>query len=333
MAIVAFEIRSYNVGKTTTARGVVAYYTRTGAEAPEPSLAQMLGIAQATGWHDDLVHQEVCNMPWWAKDDAAGFFAQAQRLERVNGRWARSWMIALPRELDQEAQIAMARAFLDTHLATMPYLWVLHDPVNARGDHQPHMHVLFHERMLDGIERSAEQHFMRYNREHPERGGAQKDAWFCQRSTAYEVRAAWCDWVNYSLEREGHAGRLHPDSLYARGFDGPTHPKRATTLQHLAILAQRDPQAEHQQATAAWEVRKERLGIADVQAVTPAAFLAHSRTHARREMQHQWEGGTQKHLRWTRIPGIQRDEGALRTGLRMKLYAKEQYERTISLTP
>jgi len=333
MAITVCVMRSYNVGRTTAAREVVAYYTRSGAEAPEPSLAQMLGVSQATGWHDDLVHQEVCNMPWWAKDDAGRFFATAQRLERVNGRWARSWMMALPRELDQEAQIALARDFLATHLANLPYLWVMHDPVNARGEHQPHFHVLFHERLLDGIDRSADQHFMRWNAAYPDRGGAQKDAWFCQRSTAYEIRAAWCDWVNYSLEREGHAERLHPDSLYARGFRGPTEPKHVSTRHRLTIQAQRDPQAEQRQAAEAWEIRKQRVGIADVQTTPPAAFLEQSRNHARREMQHQWEGGARQEPIWTHIPGLKRDADALGTGLRMKLYEKEQYEQAVSLTP
>ena len=103
---------------------------------------------------------------------------------------------------------------------------MVHDPVNAQGEHQPHIHVLFSERTNDGIERGGPaQHFRRYNPQHPERGGCQKDAWFNQRNAVYEIRAAWCDWTNYTMERAGHEGRIHPSSLYERGIERQPEPK------------------------------------------------------------------------------------------------------------
>ena len=96
---------------------------------------------------DDLVHQEVANLPAWAHGDAAGFFARAEQHERANGRYATTWQLALPKELTREeqrddgARLPRRRIWRDK-----PNLWVLHDPVNAQGAHQPHIHVLFSER-------------------------------------------------------------------------------------------------------------------------------------------------------------------------------------------
>lgn len=46
---------------------------------------------------------------------------------------------------------------------------------SAYGRHgQPHVHLMYSERINDGIERNPEQYFKRYNAKHPERGGAKK---------------------------------------------------------------------------------------------------------------------------------------------------------------
>ena len=42
------------------------------------------------------------------------------------------------------------------------------------GNDQPHVHLMFNERLQDGIERDPEQYFKRYNSKNPERGGAKK---------------------------------------------------------------------------------------------------------------------------------------------------------------
>ena len=42
------------------------------------------------------------------------------------------------------------------------------------GNDQPHVHLMFNERLQDGIERDPEQYFKRYNSKNSERGGAKK---------------------------------------------------------------------------------------------------------------------------------------------------------------
>ncbi|MCI3049250.1 hypothetical protein ML378_26340, partial [Escherichia coli] len=41
---------------------------------------------------------------------------------------------------------------------------------------QPHAHIMMSQRVNDGIERTPEQYFRRYNARYPERGGAKKDS-------------------------------------------------------------------------------------------------------------------------------------------------------------
>ena len=57
-----------------------------------------------------------------------------------------------------------ARDFLQSTFGDKhPYVWALHDPVAADGGRQPHVHVLWSARMLDGIARTPAQFFRRYN--------------------------------------------------------------------------------------------------------------------------------------------------------------------------
>ncbi|WP_407217985.1 MobA/MobL family protein [Escherichia coli] len=54
------------------------------------------------------------------------------------------------------------------------YQWALHVPTAADGGEQPHFHLMFSERQVDGIDRDPEQYFKRYNAKAPEKGGARK---------------------------------------------------------------------------------------------------------------------------------------------------------------
>jgi hypothetical protein len=299
MAVINFRVNHLKVSGGRGASRVVQYLTREGRYAPkQEQVAYLTRTSQATADRDDLVHQEVANLPAWAHGDAAGFFARAEHHERANGRYATTWQLALPKELTRDEQLTMARDFLATHLESKAYLWVLHDPVNAQGEHQPHIHVLFSERTHDGIERSGPAHyFKQWNRQQPERGGCRKDPWFTQRSSVYEIRAAWCDWSNYTMERAGHEARLHPSSLYKRGIDRQPEPKvgpghdAALRAERARIRQQRDEAKEQAQAQQAWEARKGKLGITNVQQITPQQFVQSTMHRARHVQPGQWVPG------------------------------------------
>ncbi|HEY5869323.1 MAG TPA: MobA/MobL family protein [Candidatus Tectomicrobia bacterium] len=299
MAVYRFHINHLKVSSGRGAARVVQYLVREGQYAPKQDEVEYLTrTSQATTDRDDLVHQEAANLPGWAHGDAAGFFARAEQHERANGRYATTWQLALPKELALEEQVTMARDFLEAHLAGKPYLWVLHDPVNEQGDHQPHIHVMFSERTHDGIERSGPAHyFKQWDRRQPERGGCGKDRWFNQRNSVYEIRAAWCDWTNYTMERAGHEAHIHPSSLYKQGIDRKPEPKVGPS-QDASLIAerdrirqQRDTAMEQRKAAEGWEARKGKLGITDVHQIPPAQFAQDTMRRARNVQPGQWVPG------------------------------------------
>ena len=117
MAVINFRVNHLKVSGGRGASRVVQYLTREGRYAPkQEQVAYLTRTSQATADRDDLVHQEVANLPAWAHGDAAGFFARAEQHERANGRYATTWQLALPKELTRDEQLTMARDFLATHL-------------------------------------------------------------------------------------------------------------------------------------------------------------------------------------------------------------------------
>ena len=64
----------------------------------------------------------------------------------------------------------------------------------------------------DGIERSAEQWFKRYNAKEPEKGGARKSTATKPRDWLEQTREDWADQANEALDRAGR----HPSGLPKR---------------------------------------------------------------------------------------------------------------------
>ena len=56
-----------------------------------------------------------------------------------------------------------------------PYSVALHNVIASDGEQQPHIHLMFCERLQDDIERTPQQFFKRYNSKDPSKGGARKD--------------------------------------------------------------------------------------------------------------------------------------------------------------
>lgn len=117
------------------------------------------------------------NMPSFAEGKPAGFWEAADIYERSNGRTCSSLIVALPKELNQAQRIELAEAFI-TEFADRyryPFTCAIHHHAGSfGGQEQPHLHFMYSERHVDGIERTAEQFFKRYNPKDPQKGGAQK---------------------------------------------------------------------------------------------------------------------------------------------------------------
>ena len=115
----------------------------------------------------------VGNMPEWAKDKPNFFWKMSDEHERVNGTSYREHVISLPRELTPDQRHDLILDWIEQEIGDKhAYQYAIHNPLASDGNEQPHCHLMFCERELDGIERAPDQYFKRYNSKNPERGGA-----------------------------------------------------------------------------------------------------------------------------------------------------------------
>ena len=150
---------------------------------------------------EELEHKEHENMPEWAEEDPRSYWEAADEYERANGSLFREITFALPKELNEGQRRELASGFAKrlTEGERLPYTLAIH-----RGDGEnPHAHLMISERANDGIERSREQWFRRYNRQAPEKGGAKKSRAMMSREWVKDTREAWARGTNRALERAG----------------------------------------------------------------------------------------------------------------------------------
>ncbi|MEJ3976703.1 MobA/MobL family protein [Providencia rettgeri] len=174
---------------------------------------------------NDLEHQESGNMPAWTAHKPSEFWKAADTFERANGCTYREIEIALPRELTPAQRLELVRDFIQQEIGDRhAYQFAIHNPRAAiEGGEQPHAHIMFSERLNDGIERDPQPYFKRANTKNPERGGAKK-ARFGETPTerkAYLIaqRERWADLQNKHLERYQHPDRVDARSLKAQGIE------------------------------------------------------------------------------------------------------------------
>jgi hypothetical protein len=183
------------------------------ASAP-PAAAHSDYIARAGQYEKrlDVVHVEPGNMPEFAHADARAFWRAADMHERANGRAYTELQIALPRELNDEQRIELAREatreFMGDRFA---YILAVHNPVAKDKIEQPHLHIMFSERVVDERTRALpEEQFFKRN-------GAKKDREWNDRTKPEEIRVKWCEMMNRAMEREGIEERVDPRSWAAQG--------------------------------------------------------------------------------------------------------------------
>ena len=161
----------------------------------------------------DLEYKESGNMPEWAQSDPRTFWKASDKSERANGRVWTEIEIALPREITQAERKELVQGFIKDQLKGHPYSVAIHNPKAAiDGGEQPHAHISFSERKLDGIRRDKEQFFKRAaapyrdrkTKEmvtpHPSKGGAPKSKEWNDRDKVLSVREAWEKHYNRSID-------------------------------------------------------------------------------------------------------------------------------------
>jgi hypothetical protein len=205
-----------NIGskaKLQSAVAKVAYVTRSG---------------KYDGDLDQLLHVEHNHFPKCA-DSPDAFWRAVDQFERANGRLFYEVEVALPAELNLDAQRQLAHDFAEYLSSKMP------SKDNARVDHgqlpysmaihkghderNPHAHIVLHERAQDDTKTSLEHYFARATPKQPELGGVQKSLAFDGKQALLDVRAEWELKVNIALERAGVSQRVDCRSFEDRGIE------------------------------------------------------------------------------------------------------------------
>jgi len=264
-------------------------------------------------------------MPTWAQANSADFWQACDELERANGRAYREFEVALPRELTHEQQRELVCQFVSEQLGNKHvYEWALHD----KGDGNPHAHIMFSERMQDGIERDRKHFFKRANSKIPERGGCAKDdGWRGTKGNPpvrlQEARARWADLQNAHLERAGELARVDPRTLAAQGIE--RIPQLHVGFQDGDRI---EVHAERQQ-------RNENIKLANQEAQTRAELAGAMREVAELEAKLKAEQDRQERLRQyeeqARERQRQRQQEVIAMGQRLLTEAKAQSQERASI--
>jgi hypothetical protein len=172
------------------------------------SLAHAQYICAQAKYRDKhgVLFTESRNLPSWAKA-GRDFWEASDSQERANGVRYREWQGALPKELSPPQQIALAREFAEKALGeARAYTLAVHRQERPGRPENPHVHLMWSDREIDGIERPRELFFRRYNGKEPQRGGCRKDAGFQvgrggKGDRIQELRETWAAVCNKHMER------------------------------------------------------------------------------------------------------------------------------------
>ena len=98
-------------------------------------------------------------LPKWAKDDPKKFFQAADKYEGIGNRRYMEIEFALPNELKTVEQYRqIIDAFIEKHLSNHYYAYAIHNKIGVMSDgqHHPHVHIMFSERLIDDVEKKKE---------------------------------------------------------------------------------------------------------------------------------------------------------------------------------
>ena len=199
---------------------------KTGTRATGQSAAAKYDYISRVGQYararqDEVVHLESGSMPAFASSDARLYWAAADSHERSNGRLFRSLTAALPNSLDFAGRLELARSFAEHVTAgELPYTLALHAGLSKEAGvaNNPHLHLVFSERVNDGVARAAEQWFRRAAPKggDPASGGARKSERTKPRAWLEETRQAWAAEMNLAFDRAGVADEVTAESHAAQ---------------------------------------------------------------------------------------------------------------------
>lgn len=213
---------------------------KVGKGTPHAEYISRVGkYAQRLEQGEKLEATESGNMPKWAQDNPTLFWQAADQYERKNGYVYREHEIALPRELNAEQRAELVREWVSQELGDKhAYTWAIHNKTALDGGEQPHVHLMFSERMNDGIERDPEQYFKRYNAKYPECGGAKKhnvQGTYTERAEQLkQMRDRWEKLYNQHSHTKISMKSLKEQGITDRKAEAKLTPSESAALQRKA---------------------------------------------------------------------------------------------------
>ena len=205
MAIYRFQVKD-STKNMTSAIDHFDYVRREGKFAPDHhDYINREGNFSNKEKYEDLVYKENCNMPMFAKEDPMLFWKSSEAFERDNGRTYTEFEISLPHEFTDTENIKLAKEFLnDTFGKDFVYSFALHRKESSKdGIDNVHVHCMFCERKLDGIERDPKTFFKRANPKNIRAGGCKKDRKWNAKNMPTVYRKKWEVFLNKELEKHG----------------------------------------------------------------------------------------------------------------------------------
>ena len=173
------------------------------------------------------------HLPKWTKDDPKKFFKAADKYEGVGNRRYMEIEFALPNELQTVEQYRqIIDAFIEKHLKDHYYAYAIHNKIGtmSNGQHHPHVHIMFSERIIDDVEKIKERaacNFFKYPARKKKDGsepsfqekykrGAPKNRQWADKSFLSVIRADFAQIQNEVLEKNGFSIRVDHRTLKAQ---------------------------------------------------------------------------------------------------------------------
>ena len=210
---------SRQTGQSASAKS--AYISRTGKYENQPDKCIHIGGSPPP--------------PGFASMD--NFWEMADKHERANARLFSELKITIPVELKkEEQQIAAIKEYAETLLPNQPYTFALHEGYGKN----PHAHLIFSERVIDGVNRDPEKFFKRANSKTPGKGGAMKNRELKNKDWLKGAREHWEDVANQHLKKAFKYNFLQKTPQIShkktRDRDAPT----ATGINHVKRILEKE---------------------------------------------------------------------------------------------
>lgn len=153
---------------------------------------------------DKCLVQGYEHLPEFARDDPLFFWQMTDEHERANAKACTHVVVALPRELDVEAQTRMVEDFVQRNFKGCPLSWAIHE---GKDQHNPHAHLQICERRIE-TEREARFSEKRFFK----RNGVKKDRTLNERKFCSRLYRQYAGSINHHLQKAGSRARIRVEA-------------------------------------------------------------------------------------------------------------------------